>query len=384
MGASRHSLWEMGFRPFFLLGSFVAMILVLFWILHLRGFVAGVAANMMLWHAHEMVFGFSTAIVSGFLLTATQNWTGIRGVHGKRLQLLVGLWLLPRLLFFVPVVPGSVLGVLDLAFLPALSWALTPYLMKSGRNRVFFVLLAGLWMGNCLWHADVLGWADGTATTGLTLAIGILVLMMVLIGGRIIPFFTRNAISDARVRVHPLLEKSVIALTVLFVVFDTFFSGLVIMTPLVFLLFVLHLSRWLAWDPWSAKKTPILWILFLGYLWIVAGFLLKGLAAVGAVLPALATHSFTTGAMGVLIYGMVTRVSLGHTGRPIQAGPFVTAGYVLVNLAAFTRVFMPFLFPAWYHLILLISASLWVGAFGILVAVYAPVLLAPRGDGREG
>lgn len=374
----------MGFRPFFLLGSVAAVALVFLWAFFLVGFFDLAGRNMLLWHAHEMLFAFVTAIVAGFLLTATQNWTGIRGVHGKALFFLVLLWFLPRLMFFIPVMPNTFLAAVDLAFLPALAFSLKPYLDKSGRNKIFYALLTALWIGNLLWHLEILGYTSHTALEGTGLAVRTLVLMMVIIGGRIIPFFTGNAISAARIRVRPLLEKAVLITTVLFVILGTFFASHKLFAILGFVLFVLQLWRWIGWDPWASRRVPILWVLHLGYFWIVIGFWLMALTPFLSLMPSLATHTFTAGAMGVLIYGMITRVSLGHTGRPIRATPLITLGYVLVNLAALVRVLGPLLAPFYYDRILFVSAAFWVLAYGILLAVYAPLFFQVRADGREG
>lgn len=380
-----HPFWGLGFRPFFFLGSVLSVVLLLLWGCFLSGIWQGIAGrNMLLWHVHEMLFGFGVAIVAGFLLTATQNWTGIRGVNGKPLMMLTLLWLLPRILFFVEAVPLSVLTVLDLFFLPVLAVKLKPYLKKSPRNQIFYALLGGLWLGNLFWHAGALGYFSQTTFIGTGLAVKIMVLMMVVIGGRIIPFFTGNAVPGARTRVYPKLETAVLIGTVVFVIVGTVFAGHPHLVFLNLVLFGLHLARWLSWDPWASRHVPILWILYSGYLWLVLGFLMAALAPLFGFMPSLSTHAFTAGAMGILIYGMVTRVSLGHSGRPIHASRPIVAGYVLLNVATFVRVFAPVLSPAHYELSLLLAAGLWVLAFAILVVVYGPVFWSMRADGRVG
>ena len=370
-------LWSMGFRPFFLAASMMTVVLIAMWGLHLAGWLF-VGQNMLLWHAHEMVFGYVMAVVAGFLLTATQNWTGRRGVHGRPLMALVGLWFLARLVFLLPFVPGEIVAVVDLLFLPLLAFFLWPYLSQGGRNRVFVVLLAGLWMADLCWHGEVLGICQNSATSGLALAVRILVFMMVLIGGRIIPFFTGNVVKGAGLSVWPKLEKMVMFGTAVYVIagdiLQTHFFG----TVLSFFLFAVHLLRWLGWKPWETRRIPILWVLFSGYFWIVIGFFLKALADLNYILPSVAVHAFTAGAMGVLIYGMITRVSLGHTGRPLQVTPLITLGYVLINLAALSRTVVPAVSPVFYEWGLFLAVVFWVMAHLILVGVYWPIWTSPR------
>lgn len=374
-------VWGLGFRPFFLLGALAGTGLLGLWLYVLAGHpLARIGPG---WHAHEMLFGFAAAVLAGFLLTATQNWTGIRGVHGSRLMLLSGLWAAGRLAMLAPW-PMLAAG-LDLLFLPALLLSLWPYLSaaKQKRNRVFLLLFALQIGGNLLYHLESLAMA-GTGRQGLYLALHVYLLMIIVIGGRVIPAFTRNAISEARLRSWPWLERGGLLLAGSWLLADLIWPASGVTRWLALALAAAQGLRWLGWFPWQTRRNPLLWILPLGYAWLILGFLLSGLPAPFAPPVSVATHAFTTGAIGVMMYGMLTRVGLGHTGRSLAASKRMIAGYVLVNLAATIRVGVPWLLPAWTLPGLLWAGLLWSLAFGLYLWEYAPFLLAPRPDGKPG
>ncbi|MEZ0368450.1 MAG: NnrS family protein [Candidatus Sericytochromatia bacterium] len=374
------AIWALGFRPFFLLGALAGSGLLGLWLYVLSGHaLAGISP---LWHAHEMLFGFSTAVLAGFLLTATQNWSGIRGLHGARLIALAGLWLAGRLAMLTPW-PG--LALVDLLFLPALMLGLWPYLSgpQQKRNRVMLVFFALLSAANGLYHAEMLlglAWAR----QGLYLALDVFLMLISLIGGRIIPAFTRNAVPDARIDSWPWLEKTGFALMGAWLLAELFAQGQAWTRWLALAAAAAQLLRWLGWHPWQTRREPILWILPLGYAWLIFGLLLRGLPpALAPALPA-ATHALTAGAMGVLMYAMLTRVGLGHTGRPIKASILMLTGYALINAAAALRVLVPWLLPALSAQGMLVAGLCWSLAFGLYLWEYTPYLSQPRPDGKPG
>lgn len=382
MTARSAPLWALGFRPFFLLGGSAAALLLTLWLWVLSGHA--LAPLTPLWHAHEMLFGFGAAIAAGFLLTASQNWSGIRGIHGRRLQALAGLWLAGRFALLLPW-PALAAG-LDLLFLPALLLGLWPYLSlkKQKRNRVFLVLFGLLTTGNLLYHLELTGLGPSLARAGIYLALHVFLLMMLVIAGRVIPAFTRNAMPDARVASWPWLEKTGFALAGLWLVSELFWPQSGPGRWLALIVGLSQLLRLLGWRPWQTWRNPLLLILPTGYAWLVIGFVLRGLPPAWAPPLSVATHTFTAGAMGVLMHGMMTRVSLGHTGRPLKASPLMAAGYLLLNLAAALRVGVPWLLPAQSQHGLLGAGSLWVLAFGLYLRECAPMLLSPRPDGKAG
>jgi uncharacterized protein involved in response to NO len=331
-----------------------------------------------------MLLGFGSAIAAGFLLTASQNWSGIRGVHGARLQILVALWFAGRLALLLPW-PWLAAG-LDLLFLPVLLFSLWPYLgsVQQKRNRIFLVLFGLQILGNGLYHLEAVGSGLHFARNGIYLIMHVFLLMIVVIGGRVIPGFTRNAIPGAKVSSWPWLEKASLGLAALWLITELIWPVSAAGRALALVTGLVHLLRLIGWRPWQAWHNPLLLILPTGYAWMVIGFLLRGLPAAWAPALPTATHAFTAGAMGVMMHGMVTRVSLGHTGRPLKASKAMIAGYIALNLGAIVRVGIPWLLPSHYQHGLLCAGLLWVLAFGLYVWECAPILIAPRPDGREG
>ncbi len=381
------ALWNLGFRPFFLFGGMWSALHVLLWVLFQAGWISLPLQDPMVWHAHEMIFGFASAMVAGFLLTASQNWTGIQGVHGKKLKILVLLWISARVLSVTNENLHGVYALVDLSFYPMLGWYLKPYLANSvqKRNWIFLFLFFVLFLANLIIHNAYFQWfslPDPRAT--LLLSMYAIVMMISVIGGRVIPFFTNNAVPNTNPFRHPLLEKFTemsIAVSAL-AVFVHEFS--IITALLCGATAIIHLLRWFFWKPWKSRSVPILWILYVGYLWIPIGFVLRALASASMILPSSSTHAFTAGAIGTMIYGMTTRVALGHSGRPIRASRWIVAGYVAIVLCAVIRVFGPLFDPAHYLWHIQVSGLLWFFAFALFTAIYAPILTQPRADGKNG
>jgi len=377
--------FALGFRPFFLSAGIYAVLLMALWLLVLRGVITPGELPPPVWHGHEMLFGFAVAVIAGFLLTAAQNWTGIRTPSGRPLAALFLLWLAGRLGFLVPGIPPAWIAAIDLAFLPvlALTLALPILRAKQLHNYPFPFMLLALAAANALVHAEALGLSE-TARLGLHLAAYVVVAMITVMGGRVIPSFTDNKL-HTRARRWKTVERLAPAFTLLALV-----AALAApVSPVTALLAVVaavaqavRLSGWYTPKVWSV---PLLWILHLGYAWIVAGLGLLALSAAGwgaATGPAL--HAFTAGAIGVLTLGMMARVSLGHTGRQLEPPPVMTLAFVAINLAALTRVGLPLVFPAAYAPILDGAGLAWIAAFGLFAWVYAPMLLRPRVDGKPG
>lgn len=417
MNPLTHPLFALGFRPFFSGAVAAGLAMIPLWTLSFAGLInpppAGVA--IVLWHAHEMIYGFVAAVIAGFLLTASQNWTGRRGVHGLPLAGLFALWLLPRGFAIMP--EGGLLAYTsaDLIFFPALAVALWPYLGARDQRKhwIFFVFFALLFAANLLFHLELHGRIAGWFAASHSLAVHTIVAYLTVIGGRVIPFFTESALSESGVRVrrHPIIESTVLPITLLFAALDFarlmpgdalaalamggITPGLRALTVAVALLAcAAHALRLSGWRSIASRGRPILWIVHLAYAWIPVGFALNGLNGLMVTdwnLRSVALHAFTAGSMGLFIYGMISRVALGHTGRPIQAAPVVAFGYALMILAALLRVAGPPFLHAWfanphalYSLLILISGLAWTLAFLILAVVYLPILARPRVDGKPG
>lgn len=373
-------LLSYGFRPFFLGAALVAPLLVACWLAALlAGHTLSPYFDPLTWHAHEMLFGFTGAMIAGFLLTAVPNWTGSRAVHGAPLGLLTLLWSLGRLL---PLVSDSALvAVVDLSFLPALALFLVPPLWRrrEPKSLVFIPILGGLWVANLLMHLQALGGRPGLAATGLSIAIALILALIIIIGGRVIPFFTERALPEqARLqRRWPLVETVAILSALLLPTLQALPDGLA--AALCMVAAVTHLARMRGWCVPGVLSIPLLWVLYAGYAWVGLGFALKGLAVLGLVAATAATHAFTTGAMGVVGIGIMARASLGHTGRPLQPARLTVLSFVCAIAAAVLRVAGPLLeLPM--RPVLVGSGWLWSLAFLAFLVVYLPILTSPRPD----
>ncbi|OIN10349.1 NnrS family protein [Oceanisphaera psychrotolerans] len=385
-------LFRLGFRVFFLGGALFACLAMLLWLLTLSGItVLPGVSNPIWWHAHEMLFGFTLAIVAGFVLTAMQNWTGIAGVRGWPLALVSGLWLLPRLLMPLRGELNPLVIILDLLWLPLVAGMLArPVLqVKQWRNLFFvplfilFTLLNGLsyyaaFSGNWLLAERVF------VTTALALS-GLIAVM----GGRVIPFFTARATGTDKPEPLMWLEKiSLGALWLgvlgwLLLPRNSALNGLLAFVLLVAA--VAHFTRLARWNSKLTLNIPLLWVLHLGYLFVPLGLLALAAALFNwGISVSLASHWLTAGAMGIVILGMIARVSLGHSGRPLDIDRPVVLAFVLLILAALLRSLLPLLAPGMTNMAYHVSALAWTSAFGVFSWVYWPILTRPRIDGRPG
>jgi len=379
--------FALGFRPFFLLAALAGVLMMAAWVLTWHGRLAPPAHyDPIAWHAHEMLFGYATAVIAGFLLTAVRNWTGIQTWTGSRLGLLALLWLLGRLLPWVPGLPTPVLIAVDVAFLPLVAVSLVrPLWLGQNRvNRVFLPLLLLMAIANLVSHLQLLGVIGGLGD--MRRAMLVLVLALVALGGgRVMPFFTQNVLPGFRSTTRPWVERLTTVTLVLIVLAEATPGLPAPASGALWLLFaVSQVVRLAGWFDRRVFGIPVLWVLHIGYAWLVLGALLTGLALLGRFPPTSALHALTAGAVGVFTLGMMARVARGHTGRPIDVTPVIALAFVAMNLAALVRVFgtawIGSAYGAWVDL----SAALWVLGFGLFAVAYTPILLRPRVDGRPG
>jgi uncharacterized protein involved in response to NO len=338
----------------------------------------------MLWHAHELVFGFAIAVITGFLLTAARNWTGLpTPTHGP-LAALAALWLAGRLLLITG--PGWLAAAVDVSFLPAVALALWLPLQRSrNRNRFFVGLLLVLAGANLGFHLAHAGFLPIGPQAPIRFALYLVVIIVTIMAGRVIPSFTQNAIPTARTRHNRPLDLAAIWATVLALGAALATAPAGVTMPLCLAAAALQAARLWRWDPWCTRYRPILWILHLSYGWIPVALLLLGLAAVtSSVPPMLADHALSVGAVGGMIIGMITRTARGHSGLPLQVGSAEVAAYVLVHLAAAFRVLLPLAWPGGYAAAVAAASALWCAGFVLYVLVYAPILARPRVDGKPG
>ena len=384
--ADHFALFELGFRPFFLLAGLAAVLLVGVWLwLYLGGATApGLYYGAQLWHGHEMLFGFTLAVVAGFLLTAVRNWTQQPTPRGRALLGLVALWLAGRLSPFAAAwLPAWSIALLDLAFLPVLALVLALPLIRSRqtRNLVFLPILLALAVCNLLVHLDLLGSAPaGLGRQAILQAVYIIILLITIMGGRVIPFFTEKAIPGMKSRSLPLVEYTGLAALLLFIVLKPFLPTAAALCALVAgLAHGLRLYGWYHRGIWSR---PLLWVLHLGYAWLTAGLLMEALVWLGGLPETLALHAMTLGGIGMVTLGMMARVSLGHTGRSLEIGAAVVWSFRLLALAVLLRVLLPLAPVAvGYADWVLLAGISWILAFSLFVMVYWPILSRPRIDG---
>lgn len=378
------ALFALGFRPFYLLAAALALVIVPAWVLMLTGWLPGPAGLPALyWHGHEMIFGFAVAVIVGFLFTAAQSWTGRPTPTGSALLGLACVWLAGRIALLCA--PPLVAAVIDLLFLPAAALMLARVLIGAGSRRNYFVLviLAGLTGSNALMHVALLGWIAASPLLGLHLACAIIATLCTVIAGRIVPSFTANALRTQPWR-HPGLDRAAISFTAA----ALFAWALGVASPwtgsLAAVAFILQCVRCNGWRPWVCARTPLLWILHLSHGWLLVGLAWLALASLGVLPIASMLHLITLGCISGLIIAMITRTSLGHTGRKLVAGPVETACYGLMQLALLARVLPPLLLPEHYQAGLVVSALAWVICFGLYLYRYAPMLWYSRVDGKPG
>ncbi len=384
----RFALFRLGFRPFFLLGPVFSLFALFYFVAWMSGLVSfwPCAWDAVIWHRHEMLFGYTGAIIAGFLLTAVPNWTGQPTPKGLLLAALVAVWLLGRIaVFFSAYLPPTLVTSVDSAFFLLCALGILPALIKAKntRNYMFIILLSGLSVANALTHtykeSDTY-----LANLGISIALNIIVLMMLIIGGRVISFFTERGLATTITR-NAKLDKLAMTITIIALVGGVFFPA----SQLVGLVFlaaaIANGWRMLGWKSFQTLSVPLLWILHTGYAWIIIGMVIKGLILLGFGVPSLiATHAFTAGGIGTLTLGMMARVSLGHTGRPLIIGKTMVLAFYLINLAALCRVFGIWLIPAFTMTFINLAALFWFAAFGIFIVHYFPILIFSRLDGRDG
>lgn len=377
-------LWQLGFRPFYLLASLFAAFSILLWTAQISGVLGVAYLAAPLWHAHEMLFGFGLAVLVGFLFTAGRNWSGEATPTGGLLMALAVLWLAGRLMVLTPW--GWASAVINAAFAFSAAAALAvPFLKAKNRRNYFFVaLLALLGCAELFVHAVWLGVVRASPLLGIQVALDVMLFIMVVMGGRVIPMFTSNGVPTSHVTRSAWADRFAHGLTLTVLLADMLqLDGL----PLVVVLSacaIAQCARLLLWDSASTLRTPMVWILHAAYFWIVIHLGLRVCAQLELVPLSSATHALTIGAMASMMIGMMTRTARGHTARPLKADRWEVSAYVLVLGAAVVRVFVPLAFPSQALHAIACAGLMWVVAFSIYAWRYWPMLTSPRLDGRPG
>jgi len=387
--AASHPFFRGGFRPFFFAGAAWALIAIALWICSLLGEITlPTALEALAWHRHEMLFGFVGAIIAGFLLTAVPNWTGRLPIAGWPLAGLFSLWVAARLaVLFSATVSLWLAGLLDVGFFLVLGLLAAREVLKANNRNtpiVGMILLFGVADGlDYLANGGVILSPD----IGWQLAIAIIVLLISLVGGRIIPSFTRNwmvkrGMNQGLPTQPGRFDLFVIGATAVAMIFWLSGPPELVTASIVIAAGVLQAVRWARWSGWRTFADPLVLILHVGYLWIPVGLALLGLSLVGLVPRSAAIHSLTAGAMATMILAVMTRASLGHTARELRASPLTVLVYVLVTAGALLRVSASLKLID-YNLGIEIAGLAWGGAFLLFLIAYAPVLWRPRlGEAR--
>jgi uncharacterized protein involved in response to NO len=378
-------LLRLGFRPFYLLAALFAVTAIPLW----AGIVLGhvdirLAVAPVLWHAHEMLYGFALAVVIGFLMTAGKAWTGLPTPRGAALGALAALWLAARLSALAA--PYAVYALLDVALLPLVAAIFARVLLRAGnhRNLPLAGILAALAAINAVFHLAVLGIVDVPPVRALYAALALIVMIECVIAGRVIPAFTANATPGLRITPHPRLAIATFALTGLGLAAWVFAAPGPLTAALLLGAAAAQVLRQWHWRPWVTRARPILWILHLSYAWLPLGFVLLACAALGRIPVSAGVHALAVGATGGLIIGMITRTARGHTGRPLQVSRPEVAAYGLVFGAAVCRTLLPLVAPHWALHFVAGAAVAWTATFLIYLVIYTPWLASTRLDGKDG
>jgi len=380
-----HAFFDLLFRSYFILATLISAISLLIWLAYLNGAYVMVEYGLspLIWHIHEMLFGFAATIAVAFILTAVQTWTGLASIRGTAVFSLVILWCAIRVLLWI----NTELTV-QLAIAAQLAWWLTTIgvftrlVVKSHnrRNYLFIPLLSIMAMTNIgILIADIQG-NIGLAQHFAKSVVLLFTLLMAIVGGRVIPFFTVNGAKTAAINNHPLIERLLLPIAILGII--VFLAGYFVTLPftpatLMILSSLLHFARLSRWRSISTLRVTLLWSLHLAYFFMSLGLFLLGLSYFDlGITFSSALHLITVGAIGLMILSMMSRVSLGHTGRLLQPNKMVSVALIAMSLAALARTFLPlFELPllAWQ-----LSTVLWCFACTIFIKIYWPILTTAK------
>lgn len=382
------TLLAIGFRPFYLLASVFAVAAILFWLAGFNGRLpVGAYLQGVFWHSHEMLFGYIVAVMAGFLFTAVRNWTGLPTPSGVTLGGIVLLWILARVLLVSG--PSALAVILDVAFLPMIAIAVAIPILRSRNKRNYKIIgvLVAVSLLHFVFHMALGGQLPSwLSRASLFASIDLVVILFALVGGRVIPAFTRNAVAGSDPRHENWLE--VIAFgSLLVIVLVTLLGGAFtfaawVPTSLFIVAAVAHLLRLALWQPQVTLGNPLLWMMPVAYSWLPAALLLRALSTVAVIVPGAWIHALTMGALSSLMMAMMMRSTLGHTGRKLVASQMDILAFLLLQLAALLRVVAGG--TGDYQAVVVLSGVVWVLAFAVFIVRYLPMLVHSRVDGKPG
>jgi len=377
-------LWALGFRPFYLLASGFAAVSIALWVAQYAGLLPVAYLGGAVWHGHEMIYGYTVAVIAGFLFTAVRNWTGRPTPAGGWLIAVCALWLAGRLLVLSPY--GVAAALVNAAFPVAVAVGIGVPLVRSGnrRNYFFIGLLVLLGAADLAFHLSLLGVLNLPARLGLQAGLDVVLFVMAVMGGRVIPMFTNNGVPGANARRNAAVETLALGSVLVLLAADVLPVPSPALALIALVCAVAHGTRLALWDSPKTLRTPLVWILHAAYAWIVIHLVLRAVAALGWIAEPIAIHALTIGAIGGVTLGMMTRTARGHSARPLVADRAEVACYALVLLAATVRVVGPLVAPEAYLGSVVVAGVLWSAAFALYFVRYWPILTRPRLDGKPG
>tara|TARA_R110000782_G_scaffold123126_12_gene214586 strand:- start:3288 stop:4484 length:1197 start_codon:yes stop_codon:yes gene_type:complete len=387
---SNTAVFNLGFRIFFLGAALYSIVAILFWtgIYSLNISLPITGLSLFQWHAHEMVYGYSLAVIAGFLLTAVKNWTAIQTVHGLPLAAIFCLWLIARLLFLFGTTFIYIAAVFDLLFIIAVFIAVVIPIIQAKNWKQLGILskLVLLAVFNSFFYLGYAGVLEQGLTWGIYGGLYLVIGLILTLGGRVIPFFTEGGVGyKVKLYSPKWTTLSGLLLFVIFFVSELFLHNKNITGVASAGLFVVYSIRLVGWYTPGIWKKPLLWSLHIAMLFINVGFLLFALNAFADISKFIAIHALAYGGIGIITLAMMARVALGHTGGNVNV-PVATVKYVFATiiLGAICRVFFPMFLPEQYLMWIISSQVLWIAAFLLFVITYAPILTKPRIDGQFG
>lgn len=381
---------RLAFRPFFLLPALFSILALMAWVSVLHGefnWLGLLPANI--WHGHEMVYGFAMAVAAGFLLSAAQTWTGVRSINGWKLAMMVVLWLLARAAFTSNYVPVLIIGIVSEAlwWLVAISYLAYMVVKSNNRRNLIFIPLLSLIM--VLDIATLLSAFVGNYSLSSHLVysgVFMIISVVTIVGGRVIPFFTSRALNLSAIKGNAFLERLIsaaMAVTLTSFLTSYFFPMTSVLAVLLMVTGCLQLLRMANWQTVKTFKTPLLWSLHLAYLTMGIGLITIGFSYITTSISfSSAVHIITIGTIGTMIIAMMSRVSLGHTGRALQINTWISFSFLLLLSATLFRVLLPMF--GWFTQGYILATCCWGIGFAIYIIYYSPMLLTARPDGRSG
>lgn len=385
------ALFELGFRPFFFFASIFSVIATLIWMVNFSfGWTLPVSdITPIAWHGHEMIFGYVMGITAGFLLTAVRNWTGVPTINGLPLILLATVWLLARVL---PLLNSPVLylwaTVFDILFLIGFILAVLHPIVKAKQWRQLAIVtkLVLILAANILYYLGVFNVVNQGISWGLYSAVYFEMALIFTLARRVMPFFIERGVpEDVILKNWRFIDASSLLFLAALWISDVFLKIDILVALLALVLTAIHSIRLWGWHTRGIWKTPLLWVLFLGYSFFALGFALKAINYFSLFSNTIPLHAFTYGGIGMVTMGMVSRVSLGHTGRNIMQPPKVVSWvFASLFLGTMIRVLAPIIMPSFYVQWITISQVLWIVAFSLFLFSYSHIFIQARVDGKPG